>query len=86
MRSLRALAITAPILFGAPAICAAYNDYDPHVLVLSFADGHSERLSATSGNTCAAALRALATGMWSVVGPRPVDARCQRSDGLGGRR
>ena len=61
--SLRAAAITAPLVFLPPAIAGAL-EYSPHRLVLEFSNGHQEHIAATSLPVCEQAARAIRTGLW----------------------
>ena len=63
-------------LFAAGVVLVGSLDYDPHVLTLRYADRSSERLAATSGDTCNAAVRAIWSGLWR-VDPMPTEASCQ---------
>ena len=63
-------------VFAAGVVLIGSLDYDPHVLILRYADGSSERLAATSRDTCNAAVRAIWSGLWRVT-PEPVEASCQ---------
>lgn len=77
--SLRAAAITLPIVFG-PALAAGALggalDYDPHILTLAWPDGSQERLAATSGAVCGQAVRAILLGLWRPAEVEPVRASC----------
>lgn len=72
LRSLRAAAITGPIVAGFLLIGA---DYDPQVLTLRWSSGHEERIPATSTATCETAVRAIRSGLWMFDRP-PTTARC----------
>lgn len=63
-------------LFAVGVVLVGSLNYDPHILTLRYADGSSERLAATSGDTCNAAVRAIWSGLWRIT-PEPVRASCQ---------
>ena len=63
----------AAALAAAVVLCAA-ADWDPYTLTLRFADGRTERLAATSADTCETAVRALWMGRWRPVGNSDVAA------------
>lgn len=73
--SLRAAAVTLPIVFVAPAI-ASGPIYDPHVLILTWPGGHQERLAATSESICRKAIRAMWLGFWRPAETEPTSATC----------
>lgn len=45
-------------------LLAGALDYEPHALIVEFADGHVERMAATSAATCAAAIAAIDGKLW----------------------
>jgi hypothetical protein len=63
IRSLRALAITGPLVFGPPMVAAAL-EYDPHILIVEFSDGMRIEVAATSPETCEAGRRAIQRNFW----------------------
>ncbi len=66
--------------FAALVVVAASLVYDPMTLTVTLPDGRQEHMAAISPDTCQAAVRALASGMWAPVGMSdggPIVATCQ---------
>ena len=67
-------------------VLAGSLDWDPHFLVATWPDGHTERVPATTGASCNAAVAALYKGFWHLDdkahGGAPVSASCVAGDGF----
>ncbi len=78
MPRISALAAAA-MLISAPALAA---DYNPHMLVLFFADNTKLEVSATSRATCEEAMGAIEVGWIYQDLPRPAYMQCVPGNGF----
>lgn len=73
--SLKSAAVTLPLVLSFPVILTATLT-DPHILLLTWPDGHEQQLAATSQETCEQARYAIAAGLWRPGGRDPASTRC----------
>lgn len=73
------IAVAPPLLAAAVVLIGALR-YEPTALVLTWPNGHVERLAATSPEVCRAAIRAIVGGLWRPAEVEPAAARCEPGD------
>lgn len=72
----------APPALAALFVLAGSLVYDPQILTLRWADGHEERVAATSPETCESAVRAVRLALWPPDQPAPASATCAPGNGF----